>query len=79
MRVWCLVDSEWCYQAMPCRGCELPQLRARLAGLEAVASRLLDLIAKDFPDMEAVCDRINDFRPLVVQATDKDTYQDQAK
>lgn len=27
-RAWCFDDSEWCYPDLPCRGCELPALRA---------------------------------------------------
>lgn len=29
-RAWCHDDGEWCYPAIPCRGCELPKLRALL-------------------------------------------------
>jgi len=35
-RAWCHDDHEWCYPQAPCRGCELPQLRAeneRLRGI----------------------------------------------
>lgn len=27
-RAWCYNDTEWCYPNAPCRGCELPVLRA---------------------------------------------------
>lgn len=27
-RAWCFNDTEWCYPHAPCRGCELPVLRA---------------------------------------------------
>jgi hypothetical protein len=27
-RAWCFDDAEWCYPDSPCRGCELPMLRA---------------------------------------------------
>lgn len=27
-RAWCHDCTEWCYPQAPCRGCELPQLRA---------------------------------------------------
>lgn len=30
-RAWCFGCTEWCYPDRPCAGCELPQLRARLA------------------------------------------------
>jgi hypothetical protein len=32
-RAWCHSCSEYCYPDGPCRGCELPQLRDRLARL----------------------------------------------
>ena len=32
-RAWCHDDSEWCYPGLPCRGCELPQLRAEMKRL----------------------------------------------
>src|SRR3954467_3900126 len=37
-RAWCHSDQEWCYPTTPCRGCELPQLRARLARLTDIAA-----------------------------------------
>ena len=27
-RAWCHECAEWCYPELPCKGCELPQLRA---------------------------------------------------
>src|SRR5690349_7101429 len=30
-RAWCFSCSEWCYERIPCRGCEMPLLRALLA------------------------------------------------
>jgi hypothetical protein len=36
-RAWCHGCAEWCYPDAPCKGCELPQLRARVAELEADA------------------------------------------
>jgi hypothetical protein len=30
-RAWCHECCEWCYPEEPCKGCELPQLRAHLA------------------------------------------------
>jgi hypothetical protein len=35
-RAWCGDCSEWCYPQIPCKGCELPVLRARLAAHDAV-------------------------------------------
>jgi hypothetical protein len=32
-RAWCHDCTEWCYPDAPCKGCELPQLRARVAEL----------------------------------------------
>ena len=29
-RAWCHDCSEWCYPASPCKGCELPLLRATI-------------------------------------------------
>ena len=34
-RAWCFDCHEWCYETIPCKGCELPILRARIAELEA--------------------------------------------
>lgn len=34
-RAWCYDDSEWCYPSSPCRGCELPILRAEIERLKA--------------------------------------------
>ena len=35
-RAWCFADSEWCYEHIPCRGCELPALRAEVERLRAL-------------------------------------------
>lgn len=32
-RAWCFDCSEWCYPNIPCRGCELPRMRALLAAI----------------------------------------------
>lgn len=32
-RAWCYDCREWCYPDSPCKGCELPQLRAQVARL----------------------------------------------
>lgn len=32
-RAWCHDCSEWCYPELPCKGCELPQLRAEVQRL----------------------------------------------
>lgn len=29
MRAWCHDCTEWCYQAWPCKGCEIVQLRKK--------------------------------------------------
>lgn len=29
-RAWCFSCSEWCYPNLPCRGCEIPKMRAAL-------------------------------------------------
>ena len=34
-RAWCFDCHEWCYPDPPCKGCELPILRARIVELEA--------------------------------------------
>jgi hypothetical protein len=39
-RAWCHSCTEWCYPDGPCKGCEMPQLRARVAELEAENKRL---------------------------------------
>ena len=36
-RAWCHTCSEYCYPESPCRGCELPGLRVRLALLAGAA------------------------------------------
>lgn len=33
-RAWCHGCTEWCYPDAPCKGCELLQLRTRVAELE---------------------------------------------
>lgn len=33
-RAWCHDCTEWCYPNGPCKGCELPQLRAEVARLK---------------------------------------------
>lgn len=35
-RAWCFDCSEWCYPAIPCKGCELPTLRAAVERVEAL-------------------------------------------
>ena len=37
-RTWCLEDKEWCYPDAPCRGCELPVLRAEVERLRGVVA-----------------------------------------
>jgi hypothetical protein len=32
-RAWCHACHEWCYPDGPCKGCELPQLRAEIERL----------------------------------------------
>lgn len=39
-RAWCFACSEWCYPRIPCRGCELPALRAELDERKAAADRI---------------------------------------
>lgn len=39
-RAWCHNCSEWCYPDSPCKGCELPQLRATVATLTAERDEL---------------------------------------
>lgn len=39
-RAWCHDCTEWCYPEGPCKGCELPQLRANVAELKAENERL---------------------------------------
>jgi hypothetical protein len=29
-RAWCFACSEWCYDTVPCKGCELPMLHKAL-------------------------------------------------
>lgn len=33
-RAWCFDCTEWCYESSPCRGCELPLLRDKIAKVE---------------------------------------------
>lgn len=35
-RAWCYNDTEWCYPHAPCRGCELPILRAVADAAQAI-------------------------------------------
>ena len=39
-RAWCFQCSEWCYPEVPCKGCELPKLRAKLKEAVEVLERL---------------------------------------
>jgi hypothetical protein len=32
-RAWCFDCSEWCYDTIPCKGCELPLVRDLLASI----------------------------------------------
>lgn len=45
-RAWCHDCTEYCYPESPCRGCELPQLRARLARLAAAAGAVCAALAR---------------------------------
>lgn len=40
-RAWCFTCSEWCYPDWPCKGCELPALRAEVEALRAELARRL--------------------------------------
>lgn len=42
-RAWCFGCSEWCYPEQPCKGCELPMLRARLERLEKATGEIFAL------------------------------------
>jgi hypothetical protein len=44
-RAWCHSDQEWCYPTDPCRGCELPQLRAALSRLASAAGLVCVVLA----------------------------------
>jgi hypothetical protein len=48
-RAWCHGCSEWCSPEGPCKGCELPQLRARVDALEALA----DVVREVLPTVPA--------------------------
>jgi hypothetical protein len=41
-RAWCFNCSEWCYEDIPCKGCELPSLRAAVQSLLNAQGRMLD-------------------------------------
>lgn len=51
MRAWCHDCSEWCYDGGPCKGCELPRLRAEfdflLARLDPTRARNCTGISSD--------------------------------
>ena len=38
-RAWCFGCTEWCYGDIPCRGCELPGLRAEIKRLKLLVGR----------------------------------------
>lgn len=40
-RAWCHGCSEWCYPDQPCKGCELPQLRAEVERLQAAVPEVV--------------------------------------
>lgn len=46
-RAWCHGCQEWCYPAGPCKGCELPALRAEVAALRALADAARALVAAE--------------------------------
>ena len=41
-RAWCHACSEWCYPSAPCKGCELPLLRAQIDEIRLHHRRILD-------------------------------------
>jgi hypothetical protein len=41
-RGWCFDCTEWCYDISPCKGCEIPMLRARVEELEALLREALN-------------------------------------
>ena len=41
-RAWCFNCSEWCYPQFPCKGCERPQLEARIETLAKHLQNLYD-------------------------------------
>lgn len=43
-RAWCHDCSEYCYPDGPCRGCEIPQLRAQAARAAQLATALRALL-----------------------------------
>lgn len=52
-RAWCFDCSEYCYDDVPCRGCELPPLRAELERLRSIVSDLAAL--EPYDDEYNVC------------------------
>lgn len=66
-RAWCHGCSEWCYPDSPCKGCELPQLHARVAALESAGQELVDTIDRaDYGDASrAINNAADDFRAVL--------------
>lgn len=63
-RAWCHDCSEWCYPEMPCKGCELPKLRAELSqfydlAAEPTLAEALGAIREAF-EAEAKYERLRD-------------------
>lgn len=46
-RAWCYGCSEWCYPEEPCKGCELPQLRALITEMRAKSCGCLGGLGSD--------------------------------
>ena len=40
-RAWCFDCTEWCYEAIPCKGCAVPILEAKVARAEALRLAVL--------------------------------------
>lgn len=56
-RAWCYECTEWCYPDAPCKGCEIPMLKAELQKRDEEKARLVEefrILAKEWAADAAV-------------------------
>jgi hypothetical protein len=50
-RAWCYDDHEWCYESLPCRGCEIGPLRDTAKVTTRLAANLRAHLLEDAADV----------------------------
>jgi len=61
-RAWCFACSEWCYENAPCRGCELPSLRAEVERLRGLSDSRDDQAAALEPIVSDLVQAVTHYR-----------------